>query len=98
MSDVQHVIDRRADLLAEAILHQVEVRAAMLNPVGGKPPFTDQVTTDEAFAFWSKYRYEPQGKAAISRMTPLQIAELDAWLTQEVNARQQAATPGPLVP
>lgn len=94
-SEVEHIIDRRTRLLAEAILHEVDVRAAILSPVGGRPPFTDQITTEESFRFWSKQRYEPAGKAAVGRMTPTQVAELDAWLAQEVNARQN---PRPLLP
>ena len=95
MPDIPHLLDRRQAMLTEAILHQKKVLTAVLKPVGGKPPFTEQITTDEAFTFWSKNRYRPLGQAAVSRMTPLQVAELDAWRAREVNERQ---APGPLLP
>lgn len=87
---IEHRIDRRARLLAEAARHQIDVYKEMLRPVGGLPVGTDQITTDEAYEFWGKHRFDSIGRHILTDYTPAKIAELDAWLTQEQNRRANA--------
>lgn len=84
-ADVEHVLDRRSKLLAEAILHNIAVMVSILKPTGGAAPFTDQLTSADALAWWKKNRYEAEGKAVASRLSPQQVAEIDAWLARELN-------------
>lgn len=81
-SNLQHVMERRASLLANAIEHRVQVMADFLMPPGQPPVFSKRVSRREALAFWTKHRYDQIGAAVLSRWTPEQVMQLDAELAK----------------
>ncbi len=91
MSDAQHIIDRRIELLAEAITREVNVIASFYAPPGGQQAMHEQVTSDQAYEFWSKHRYDEIGKQAISQMQPADVASIDRFLAEELNRRNPPA-------
>lgn len=56
-----------------------------ITPKGQRPPFTRRYSSAEALQWWMAHRYDPQGMALVTKMTPIQVAQLDAWLTQASN-------------
>ena len=78
----QHRLDRRSALLASKITHYINVVAEMLRPPGGMPPWTDQLTNEDALAFWRKHRFSPLGGQILAGWTPTQVATLDGWLSR----------------
>mgnify|MGYP001607622587 CR=1 FL=1 len=84
-------LDIRAHHLAEAIVHRKALLVEMLRPLGTRPPFTEQRTTEEATEWWLKHRYDETGKAILGTYTPAQIAELDAFLAGVTSQRSQQA-------
>lgn len=77
--------ERRADMLATAIKHRIDVVSNGITPKGGRAPFTKQMSAREALAWWTEHRYDPLGLALVQGMQPLQVAQLDAWLAQAQN-------------
>lgn len=88
---IQHRATVRAGLLGEAIRRRVALYAAFLKPAGGLPPFTEQKTKAEALKFWVQHRHDRVGQQILAGYTPMQVAELDRWLTTET----AAANPNP---
>lgn len=67
-----------------------------ITPKGTRPPFTRRYSTAEALQWWEAHRYDPLGMALVTKMTPLQVAQLDAWLAQALNhPSMQAGQPQP---
>ncbi|MDA8219403.1 MAG: hypothetical protein M0Z94_17505 [Dehalococcoidales bacterium] len=86
-SNLDHVMERRAELLAEAIRHRIEVMADFLMPPGEPPVFSSRVSRRDALAFWTKHRYDQIGAQVLSRWSPEQIMALDAELAKSRQAQ-----------
>lgn len=91
-----HTLERRSDMLASAIKKRVSALEYAVKPPGGRPPFTRKQTAAETLAWWRAHRFDELGLAILQHMTPVQIAELDAWLSAAANhpATRPAAAPG----
>ncbi len=69
-------------MLSSAMKARTAALAYGITPKGADPPFTDRKSPREALSWWLKHRYDPIGMGLVGQMSPLQVAELDAWLTQ----------------
>lgn len=78
-------------MLGAAVKARVQTLANGITPKGSRPPFTRRMTPAETLEWWMAHRYDGTGMALVGRMTPLQVAELDAWLTQAMNHPSQQA-------
>ena len=87
MSEVEHIVNRRVNLLAEAIERQVDLIASFYAPANGQRALTEQQTTEQAWELWSAHRYDEIGKHLVSQMAPADVATLDAWLAAETTRR-----------
>ncbi len=90
-------------MLSGAIKNRTEAIAYGITPKGSVPPFTEKKSDKETLQWWMQHRYDQIGLALVSRMTPAQVAELDAWLTQAMNhpavqAQTQGPRPAPEIP
>ena len=82
-----HPLDEIKDMLVEKIQEQRQILRDALMPEGTRPPFSTQLSTDKALAWWSKHRYDDIGQAVIQRMKPEAILELDVALGEH-NAQE----------
>jgi hypothetical protein len=80
--NVQHVMERRAAALADAINHRVELLTEFLRPDGDRPVFTKKLSEAEALSFWQKHRYDEIGAQILAGWTPEQIMSLDVALSR----------------
>lgn len=93
--------ERRARLLGSRIKGQVDSAIHQMKSHSDRPPFHDQQTPREALAFWTKHRYDAVGQKVLAALTPLQVAQLDAWLTaatQTTNPQLQPNQPARQLP
>ncbi len=88
-SNLQHVMERRAELLANAIEHRVQVMTDFLQPPGQPPVFSQKVSRREWLEFWRLHRTDEVGAQVLSTWTPEQIMALDTALGQP-QVQQQA--------
>jgi hypothetical protein len=89
---IEHILERRTRMLADKIRHRIEVYKDMLRPHGGKPPWTKQLTNEEALVFWRKHRYSELGGRLLSGMSKRQVLQLDQWLAQHPDPTIARAT------
>lgn len=90
-------VERRSNMLAEAMQRRVDMFAQQLRPAGQRPPFTQQLNEENALKFWRAHRYDDMGARVLQNMPPQSIAELDAALSQHVE-QQQSLLPQPQAP
>lgn len=69
-------------MLATAAKKRMDALAYGITPKGSRPPFTRRYSPAETLTWWLQHRYDPLGMALVQNMTPMQVAQLDAWLTQ----------------
>jgi hypothetical protein len=77
--NVQHIMERRAEMLADAINHRVDLLAEFLT-MDDRPVFTKKLRQAEALSFWQRHRYDEFGAQILASWTPEQILALDAAL------------------
>lgn len=99
MANSEHPSERQARLLGERIKATVTHVAKTITPPGSRPPFTVRQSPRKVLAWWMKHRYDALGKQWLGEIgaTPLQIAQLDAWLAHAGQAAfrsQPQALPG----
>ena len=98
MAEAEHMIERRADLLAQKMQRRVQVLSQFLKPDGQRPPFTKQLNNEDAMRFWMQHRYDEIGAQVLQNLQPHDIAELDAALAQhhEDNFMPSPGARGPM--
>ena len=77
-------------MLAAAMKDHINTLAEGVTPKGTEPFGTTEQSPKEALLFWlgdgtpqhPGHRYDDVGMSIIANWTPLQIAQLDSWLTQ----------------
>lgn len=79
-------------MLADRLQSTVRDTAVQLKPATERPPFHRQLSPREALAWWLKHRYDQFGQQAMAGWSPLQKAQLDAWLASAVQAIMPQAT------
>jgi len=72
-------------MLASAVKNRVSALQYGITPKGSRPPFTRKMTPAETLKWWLQHRYDQLGLAIVQTWTPVQVAQLDAWLAQAVN-------------
>lgn len=77
---MEHVLERRAALLASRLTAQREVVRRALTPEGERPPFTRQLAKPDALAWWREHRHDDLGQRVLARLRPADVLELDAAL------------------
>ena len=82
MADVDHLLERRAKLLASKLTARKDLLRQTLAPPGQRPPFTQQLSRPEALAFHRQHRYDPAYADYYKRLGPEGILELDNALAQ----------------
>ena len=88
MAESEHVIERRARILAQKMQHRVDVLSGFIAPPGERPPFTKQLQNETALKWWREHRYDPLGNRVLQGMRPADIAELDSALAQVMDAQE----------
>jgi len=78
----ENMLERRAAMLAGRISARKKRLREALAPPGQRPPFTKQLTKQEALEFWRLHRHDETGAEVLARMSDLEIAELDTALAQ----------------
>ena len=87
MSNAEHILERRAHLLAGKLSARRDLLVQALAPKGQRPPFTEQMSKPEAVAWWRAHRYDDLGKQVLDRMGPADVMELDQALSQANEAQ-----------
>lgn len=80
-------------MLAHAIEDRVKAIQYGVTPKGANPPFTRKQSASETLQWWIQHRYDELGMSVVATMTPMQVAQLDAWLAQET-AQRSHSIPG----
>lgn len=80
-SNIGHILERRADMLADAINHRVELLSEFLTS-DDRPVFSKRLSEREALDWWQRHRYDEFGARILASWTPQQIMALDAALSQ----------------
>ena len=88
-------------MLGDRIRSTVDQAATQMKSSSERPPFHEQMSPREAFAWWSKHRYDRFGQQVLQCWAPLLVAQLDAWLAHAQQAlipeaTQPAAHPFPI--
>lgn len=81
-TNLDHVVERRAELLADAIGYRIDLLAGFLAPKGRGPVFTERLRTRDAAAFWLRHRYDDIGRKVLAQWDPEQVMELDRALSE----------------
>jgi hypothetical protein len=89
VAEPNHVLERRASLLAQKMQRRVQVLKEFMAPEGARPPFTQQLQRPQALRWWQEHRYDHLGAQVLQAMRPQDIAELDLALI-EMNEQGQA--------
>lgn len=76
--------DQRVDRLEELMEDRIQLYEIILQPPGTQPMLTNQLTSEKSLAFWRKHRFDAIGRTVLSAYSPMQVAELDAWLSEQV--------------
>lgn len=76
-----HPLERRADMLAQALTQRVDMMAAMMRP-DDRQIFHQRLSEPSALQFWRKHRFDDMGQQIMSTWTPDQIIGLDQRLAQ----------------
>lgn len=91
----EHVLERRSRLLAQAMTRTSEGMAQLMQGPGGRPPFTEHMTSNASMDWWATHRTDKYGQAVIESWMandPAQgmvtLQELDAALARRVEAQQ----------
>ncbi len=87
MPKPQHRLEKRASLLADGLVHRLEIARNAVAPKGERPPFSVQMTRGEALMFWRQHFFDPVGLRLREAMTPDAQLELALALSRE-NERQ----------
>ena len=69
-------------MLSSAIKNRTKAITYGITPKGSRPPFTRKYSAAEAMQWWMQHRYDQLGMGLVASMTPMQVAQLDAWLAQ----------------
>jgi hypothetical protein len=86
----EHRLETRARLLSERLQHARQTIRDAVAPAGQRPPFTEQLSKPEALRFWQAHRFDEYGQAALARMAPEQVQELDLALARANEAQMYA--------
>lgn len=76
-------------MTAAALKDYVEKVGNIIAPAGTRPPFHEQKSPREALAWWTRHIDDPVGRKVLAGYTPIQVAQLKAWLAHA----QQAMLP-----
>ena len=91
MPGIDHVLERRAHLLAGKLAGRKQTLTQAVAPPGQRPPFTTQMTKREALTWWREHFDDDLGKKVRERMNPESQMELQLALSQ---ANEAAMTEG----
>lgn len=80
MPEPEHIVERRATMLAQKMERRVDILRQFLTPAGARPPFTQMLQEENALKFWMAHRYDDLGARALQHLQPHEIAELDTAL------------------
>jgi hypothetical protein len=87
---IEHRLETRAHLLAERLSHEKATIVEALRPEGKRTLFSKQLSKPEALKFWQQHRFDEIGAQVLARMSPSDVMELDAALTQANEAEMYA--------
>ena len=82
MPEVDHVLERRAHLLAGRLSGRLTTLKTAVAPPGQRPPFTTQMSQREALTWWREHFDDDLGKKVRERMNPESQMELQLALSQ----------------
>lgn len=77
--------DRRVERLEDMIEDRIHLYEMILQPPGTQPMLTDQLTSEKSLAFWRRHRFDEIGRNVLAAYTPMQVAQLDAWLSEQTS-------------
>ena len=104
MAKQDHILERRANVLAQKMQARIGDMALALQAADGRIPFQTKLSKGDALDWWSQHRYDTLGQQALAGMPPngcskpseigsvLAVSSLD--LAPERRALQ-GATPNP---
>lgn len=82
-------------MLAQAMTRTSEGMAAMMRGPGGRPPFTEHLTSSQSLDWWAAHRTDKYGQAVIDSWMQadpakgmVTLQELDAALARRVEEQQ----------
>jgi len=82
VSNIDHVLERRAHLLAGRLAGRKQILTQAVAPAGQRPPFTTQMTKREALSWWREHFDDDLGKKLRQQMDPESQMELQLALSQ----------------
>ena len=84
----EHLLERRAGLLASKLTSQIQSLSQTLVPKGSRVPFTQQMSKPEALRWWQQHIGDEFGKKVLGRMTAQDQLELYNALSQAQTERE----------
>ncbi len=82
-----HVLERRSQMLANAVTSRIDNLTTSLQPPGSRPPFTTMLSDRKAIDWWLDNYTNPQtGGAILQRMQPEQQLELHNALSEHIKS------------
>ncbi len=82
---IEHLLEKRAKKLSLALTRRKEILREAIAPSGERPPFSSQLSKQDALTWWRKHRYDDLGTQVLKRMQPGAILELDKALTEQTD-------------
>lgn len=89
----QHVLERRANALAQHMKVRITDVATALQAADGRIPFHTKLSKGDALDWWAKHRYDSLGQKALQGLPPQAVFSLDAALNQRVAQQQETGLP-----
>jgi hypothetical protein len=92
-------LESLANKLGDALTRRIDIVSTALTPQGQRPPFTEQMSQQDALKFWLDNWDQPYMKPVMDRLDPLSRLQLHNAVTQymEDNRVMQNPTPNPPV-
>ena len=88
-------LEHRSDLLAQKMRDTADRLSRQLGQ-GDRPSFTTPLARSAALDWWRAHRHDEYGAAALARLQPWDIAQLDADLAAAMNPEPDLpAVPAP---
>lgn len=85
----QHILERRAGLLADKLKKNMNDLTESLQAAGGRIPFKTKLSKGSALDWWAQHRYDQLGQRALSSLDPASIMSLDAELAKYNQSQDQ---------
>lgn len=89
----QHILERRANLIAQKLEQRVQDMTIALQAADGRLPFHTKLSRGDALDWWMKHRYDSLGQQVIQKLPPMAVFNLDAELAKRVEQKQSQGIP-----